>query len=360
MPLIQPYITYGDVSAQWTDPRIYQFPGYVSRMEPATGLLVKGVLVNGHYLLCDSCDLFPKQDMKMETFVQGGPKQSIANIGKKWVDGKIVCPVRVDADYVLDEAVREILENAQYPNRTIKLDTNHSLAHLKLTSKYPGTDDNELVTFDTMIVKDLTLKSSPADGVKLEVSFSGMVEERRASYLVSPPEGYILGRALGWGDCKASRYESSMRSISSLQVYIKNQESLHVFINPGGTPVENRNDNTQIIGVKGVDWGGSYVETLRRGVETQTYIHGGWMVDENLVLEFGPIFARIPVPLFKPAEQPLSPKLFVRTTNFWSQSRPNISNTQDLMFFFNNLPTTESVYPPIYTKLADISTTLVP
>lgn len=360
MPLNQPYVTYGDVSAQWTDPRIYQFPGYVSRMEAATGLLVRGVLINGYYLLCDSCDVYPKQDIKMEVFVQGGPKQSIANIGKKWVDGKIVCPVRVDEDYALEDAIREILENAQYPNKTIKIDTNHSLAHLKLTSKYPGTDDNELVTFSTMIVKEMTLKATPTDGVKLEVSFTGMVEERRASYLVSPPEGYILGRALGWGDCNASRYESSMRSVSSLQVHIKNEESLHVFLVPAGTPVELRDDNTQIVGVKRVDWGGSYVETLRRGVETHTYIHGGWMVNENLIMEFGPIFARIPVPLFNLAEQPLSPKLFLRTTKFWTQSRPNISSTQDLMFFFNELPTTESAYPPIYTKTGDVTTTLVP
>jgi hypothetical protein len=360
MPLIQPYVTYGDVSAQWTDSRINQFPGYISRMEPATGLLVRGVLVNGHYLLCDSCDLYPKQDMKMETFVQGGPKQSIANIGKKWVDGKIICPVRVGENYVLDDAIRDILTNAQYPNSTIKLDTNHSLAHLNLTSKYPGTSNNQLVTFDTLIVKDLTLKATPTEGVKLEVSFIGMIEERRASYLVSPPDGHILGRALGWGDCTASRHESALRSVSSLQVYIKNQESLHVFLNPAGTPVENRSDNTQIMGVKSVDWGGSYVEVLRRGVETDTYIHGGWMVNENLVMEFGPIFARIPVPLFKPAEQPLTPKLFLRTSSFWTQSRPNISSSQDLLFFFDSLPSSESTYPPIYSETVDIITTLVP
>ncbi len=358
MPLIQPYVTYGDVSAQWTDPRIYQFPGYTSRAESATGLLVRGVLVNGHYLLCDSCDLFPKQDMKMQVFVQGGPKQSIANIGKKWVDGKIVCPVRVDEDYVLEEAVKQILENAQYPNKTIKLDTNHSLAHLKLTSKYPGTSDNQLVTFDTLIVKDLTLKATPTDGVKLEVSFIGMIEERRASYLVSPPEGAILGRALSWGDCSASRYESAMRTVSSLQVYIKNQESMHVFLNPAGTPVENRNDNNQILGVKAVDWGGSYVETLRRGIDTQTYIHGGWMVNENMVIEFGPILARIPVPLFKPAEQPLTPKLFLRTTSFWTQSRPNISKNEDLLFFFNTIPDLDIAYPPSYTQIGDIVSSL--
>jgi len=360
MPLNQPYVTHADVTSLLPDSRHYQFPGYVSRMEPATGLLVRGVLVNGNYLLCDSCDLFPKQDVKMEIFVQGGPKQSIANIGKRWVDGKIVCPVRVNEDNEVEQAVQDILAHAQYPNTPIKIDTNHSLAHLKLTSKYPGTDDNELVTFDTMIVKDLTLKASPTEGVKLEVSFIGMVEERRASYLVSPPDGLILGRALGWGDCTASRHESAMRSVSSIQVYIKNQESLHVFLNPIETPVENRSDNTQIIGVKSVDWGGVFVETLRRGVETQTYIHGGWMVNEDLVLEFGPIFARVPVPLFKPAEQPLSPKLFLRTTSFWTQSRPNISNTKDLLFFFNSLPSTETPYPPVYTVTGDIIATLVP
>lgn len=360
MPLQQPYTTYGDIAAHWTDPRIYQFPGYTSRMESATGLLVRGVLVNGYYLLCDSCDVYPRQDIKMDWYVQGGPKQSIANMRERWVEGKIICPVRVNENYEVEQAVREILTNAQYPNRPIKLDTNHALAHLNLTSKYPGTDNNELVTFDTMIVKSLTLKATPAEGVKLEVEFVGMVEERRASFLVEPPDGTLLGRALAWGDCSASRYESSMRTVSSIQVYIKNQESRHVFLNPAGTPVENRSDNNQILGVKGVDWGGSYIETLRRGVETHTYIHGGWMVNENLILEFGPIYARIPVPLFKPAEQPLTPKLFLRTTTFWAQSRPNISNTQDLMFFFDALPTDEEAYPPVYIETGDIVTELVP
>jgi hypothetical protein len=327
-------------------------------MELATGLLVRGVLVNGHYLLCESCDLYPKQDMKMETYIQGGPKQSVANIGKKWVDGRIVCPVRVTDDYALEDAIKDILENAQYPNKTIKLDTNHSLSHLGLTSKDPGTDNNQLLTFDTMVVESLTLKATPLDGIKLEVKFSGMIEERRASYLVSPPEEYILGRALGWGDCKASRYESAMRSVSSLEVHIKNSIVLQSFLNPINTPVENRSDNNQYIGVKGVEWGGSFVETLRRGVETQTYIHGGWMVNENLIIEFGPIIARVPVPIFQPAEQPLTHKLFLRTTNFWNQSRPSISNTQDLMFFFTELPSSESDYPPVYTKTSDISTIL--
>lgn len=358
MPLIQPYITYGDISAQWNAQVTNQFPDAISRMEAATGLLVRGVLVNGHYLLCDSCDLFPKQDMEMETFIQGGPKRSIANIGKRWVDGRITCPVRVDKDYILDEAIKQILENAQYPNKTIKIDTNHSLAHLKLTSKYPGTSDNQLVTFDTLIVQDLKLKATPTEGVKLEVSFTGMIEERRASYLVSPPDGFILGRALGWGDCTASRFESSMRTVSSLQIYIKNKPSLHVFLNPINTPVENRSDNTQIIGVENVDWGGLYTEVLRKGVDNHTYVHGGWMVNENLVMEFGPIFVRILVPLFKPAEQPLSSKMFVRTTYFWSQSRPNISSSQDLLFFFGGLPSSDSAYPPLYSNSSDIVTTL--
>jgi hypothetical protein len=211
-----------------------------------------------------------------------------------------------------------------------------------------------------LIVKSIVLKATPESGVKLEADFVGMIETRRASYLVEPPEGNILGRALGWGDCTASRYESAMRTVSSLQINVTNKDSRHVFLNPKDTPVENRSEMTQILGVKGVEWGGQYTETLRRGVETGTYIHGGWMVDENLLVGFGPIIARIPTPIFKPAEQPLTPKLYIRTTNFWTQSRPNISNTIDLLFFFNTLPDTESTYPPIFTQNNDIITELVP
>ena len=360
MPLNQPYVTYGDVSSQWTDPRIYQFPGYVSRMEAASGLLVRGLLINGNYLLSDSCTIFPQQDIKMEDFVQGGPKQAIANIGKKWVEGKITCPIRVNEDNEVEQAVKDILNHAQYPNTPIKVDTNHSLAFAGLTTKFPGTDGNELITFDTLIVKRLILKATPEQGVKLEADFIGMIETRRASYLVEPPEGNILGRSLGWGDCTASRYESAMRTVSSLQIDITNKETLMVFLNPIETPVENRSEMTQIIGVKGVEWGGQYVETLRRGVETGTYIHGGWMVNENLIVQFGPIFARLPVPIFKPAEQPLTSKLYLRTTKFWSQSRPNISNTIDLLFFFDALPNTEESYPPVYSQNGDVITELVP
>jgi len=355
--LIGNYQKSADIESLAYDGRLEQSPGMMSRLEPATGLLVRGVSVNGKYLLTDSCDVYPRQDMKMEWFVQGGNLPGVANIGKKWVEGQIVCPVRVDRNGNIEPAVQAILENAHYPYKGLKLDTNHTLSFFGLTAENGGTDGNEMLSFDCLVVKDLSLKGAPGQGVKLTVSFIGTIEERKSSWLVAPPENYILGRALEWVDCNTSRYESEMRTVIASEVTIKNEIDMRVFLNPISTTASQRSDQVQVMGVKKSEWGGSFSEFLRLGAERHTYIHGGWMVNENLIMEFGPIIARIPVPLFQLGEQPFAAKVLKRSTKFWSQKRPNISNTKDLLFYFGSI-SADAPYPPIYTTSRDIESEL--
>ncbi len=308
-------------------------PGVISRYEPATGLLVRGISVNGHYLLVESCNVYQRQDIEMKWFVQGGPRATIADIGRKYIEGEIICPVRVKRDGSLEDGLVALLNNAETPSTALRLDTNHAMSHLKVTAENGGTDNNELITFDCMLVKDLTITSDQDTGVKINVSIIGVIDTRTESNLISPPTDFRLGRNLSFSDCNASRYQSAMRTVSSLNITIKNDIELLQFLLPDTATT--RSDQPQYMGVKSCEWGGNFTEIMRLGIERETFIHGGWMRDENLILNFGPI----KLPLFNISEQNLTPKLLKRDTKFFSQVRASMKPGRGVLFVYTEVET---------------------
>ena len=63
-------------------------------------------------------------------------------------------------------------------------------------------------------------------------------------------------------------------------------------------------------------------ELLRSGVELNTFIHGGWMLYENLTLNFGPITATYNNPLFKITQTPLSASVLSRSVEWTGLTNP--------------------------------------
>ena len=120
------------------------FPGSLSRVQFATGLLIRSVKVNGDYLLVDNCTINQTQEIDMnKLYIQGGPGRAIANIGAKKFTGELSFPIRVDRDNVLEPAVRTILQHAENPMYSLTLDTNHMLSYLGITAENGGTNDND-------------------------------------------------------------------------------------------------------------------------------------------------------------------------------------------------------------------------
>jgi hypothetical protein len=299
------------------------FPGSLSRIQFATGLLIRSVKINGSYLLVDNCTINQTQEIDMnKMYIQGGPGRAIANIGAKKFTGELSFPIRVDRDNILEPAVKKILEHAENPMYSLTLDTNHMLSHLGLTAESGATDNNALLTLDQMVLKSLTISASSDDALKVSASFEGMIDVRTDSDYAVPDENHVMGRSLTWGDCDVNRYQSSMRSVSNFTLQINNEIETPSFLLPYEVAGTTRSDQVALIGVKEVKWTGEFSEFLRVGAELDTHIHGGWMVDENLQFNMGPITATYAVPLFEIAELPLTSKILTRKTKWNAMISP--------------------------------------
>jgi hypothetical protein len=311
------------------------FPGALSRFEAASGLLVRSIKINGHYLFVDSCNINPDQEIDLIHLIQGGPGAAIANIGIKKITGQIACPIRVNRSGLLDPAVKALLQHAERPTSALRIDTNHVLSHVLLTAEAGGTDNNQLLSLDTVVVSELKIKASPDGDLQLTAQVTGMIDARDPSDYAAPAPGQLLGRELSWGDCEASRWESQMRTLSSLEITITNEVEALAFIQPIQTLGNERDDQIDLVGIKSCKWGGKLEEVMRVGAEKETHIHGGWMQNENLKLVFGPITATLTCPLFKIAEVPLTSKALKRTTAFFAQIKPNTPMSQGGLFAFS-------------------------
>jgi hypothetical protein len=299
------------------------YPGSFSRAQFATGLLIRSVKVNGDYLLVDNCTINQTQEIDMnKLYIQGGPGRAIANIGAKKFSGDLSFPIRVDRDNQLEPAIKTILQHAENPMYVLRLDTNHMLSYLGLTAENGGTDNNALLTLDQMVLKSLSISASVDDVIKVSASFEGMIDVRSDSDYAVPNENHVMGRSLTWGDCDVSRYQSSMRSISSFNLQINNEIETPTFLMPYEGTGTTRTDQVALIGIKEVKWTGEYSEFLRVGTELDTHIHGGWMVNENLQFNIGPISALYTVPLFEIAELPLTSKILTRKTKWNAMISP--------------------------------------
>lgn len=311
------------------------YPGSFSRAQFATGLLIRSVKVNGNYLLVDNCTINQTQEIDMnKLYIQGGPGRAIANIGAKKFTGDLSFPIRVDRDNILDPAVKIILQHAENPMYALKLDTNHMLSYLGLTAENGGTDSNALLTLDQMVLKSLSITASVDDVLKVSASFEGMIDVRTDSDYVVPNENHVMGRSLTWGDCDVSRYQSSMRSISNFTLQINNEIETPAFLMPYEGTGTTRVDQVALIGVREVKWAGEFSEFLRVGAELDTHIHGGWMVNENLQFNIGPISATYAVPLFEIAELPLTSKILTRKTKWNAMISPAQPLRQGGLFTF--------------------------
>ena len=311
------------------------FPGSLSRIQFATGLLIRSVKINGSYLLVDNCTINQIQEIDMnKMYIQGGPGRAIANIGAKKFTGELSFPIRVDRDNILEPAVKKILEHAENPMYSLTLDTNHMLSHLGLTAESGATDNNALLTLDQMVLKSLTISASSDDALKVSASFEGMIDVRTDSDYAVPDENHVMGRSLTWGDCDVNRYQSSMRSVSNFTLQINNEIETPSFLLPYEVAGTTRSDQVALIGVKEVKWTGEFSEFLRVGAELDTHIHGGWMVNENLQFNMGPITATYAVPLFEIAELPLTSKILTRKTKWNAMISPAQPMRQGGLFTF--------------------------
>lgn len=303
------------------------YPGILNRAEFATGLLVRSVKINGNYLLVDDCNINQNQDIETEnSYIQGGPANYVAYYNAKKISGSLSFPIRVDANNNIESAVVSIINHAQNPINVLTLDTNHLLTHLELTAENHATDNNKLLRIDQLVISSLNIKCSQNEPVQVSVNFEGMIDSETNSDYSIPNENTLLGRALSWGDCNAYRAESSLRTINSFNIQIENKVETPIFLLPYQSPesgfASTRNDQIGLLGFSSVKWSGSYTELVRMGADLETFIHGGYIKDENVTLEIGPMKAIFQNPLFKISQLPLSSSYLARTIEWSAITKP--------------------------------------
>ncbi|MBS1722303.1 MAG: hypothetical protein JSS66_04765 [Armatimonadetes bacterium] len=294
-----------------------------------------------------------EHEVDLKTYIQGGPNSSIVDMGKKVLKGQIVLPVRVDRDGALEMATRRLLSAAHDPSASITLDTNHILSYSRIAADngQGGDSDNELLSLDCMVIEELSLTAAPDTGVKLTVSFTGMVDARAPADLVAPPSSFLLGRTLSFQDCDCSRLASAMRNVVSFNVTVRNKIIAPAFIPPcdvdnratswsGTSPNQPADwafmpEQPLILGIEEVRWGGDFQEVLRKGGDTETHMHAGWIQDEDLTFTFGPARAVFKVPLYKVSRVPLVAGILNRKTEFMGVVKPSRLNSPTSLFFFS-------------------------
>jgi len=313
------------------------FPGILTRAEFSTGLNTASICVNGKYLIVENFNVNQIQDHSLNNYIQGGPAYAVYNLGAKKYEGNISFPLRVDQDGNIEEAAKILLQFAAKPMSALRIDTHHLLSSKTTTVINPGTDNNKNLSLDSVVINNLTISASENNGVMVNMDITGMVDEEAESTFNFSTE-YILGRTLSWADCNAFRKESSMRTTSSLVVKLENELVTPVFLmpyfSPIGSGVTEQNDQIELIGVQSTKWSGSFTEVMRNGADLNTFIHGGLMHDSNLVLQFGPVTATYPNPVFKIAQTPLTPQIIRRTTEWAGINKPDASMNDNGLFTF--------------------------
>lgn len=313
------------------------FPGILTRAEFSTGLNTKSICVNGNYLIVEDCNINQDQEHNLNNYIQGGPAYAIYNLGAKKYTGSVSFPLRVDQDGNLESAARILLQYAAKPMSALRIDTHHLLSSRTTTVINPGTDDNKNLSLDSVVINSLKLSASENNKIMVNLDITGMVDvERESTFNFSTD--FILGRALSWAECNASRKESSMRTTSSIEVQIENELVTPVFLMPYlssiGSGVTESNDQIELIGVQSTKWTGSFAEVIRNGVDLNTFIHGGLMHDSNLILQFGPLTATFPNPVFKIGQTPLTAQIIRRTTEWAGINKPDASMNDSGLFTF--------------------------
>jgi len=328
-------------------------PGQYDAGQIATGILVRGIRIDGHYTIVTSCDINYEHEVDLKNYIQGGPNSSIVDMGKKVIKGSMSLPVRVDRDGALEPAVQRLLEVAHNPSASTTIDTNHVLSYGGIAADRDngGDEDNELLSLNCMVVEQLTLKMSPESGVSLSASFTGMIDTREPADLVAPPSSYLIGRQLSLQDCDCSRVSSAMRNVVSFEVYVRNKVVAPAFIPPchinnraASAPGTGPNqpadwafmpEQPLILGIEETRWGGNFEEVLRLGGDTETHMHAGWIQDEDLTFQFGPASALFKIPLYKVSTVPLIAGVLRRKTEFMGVVKPSRMNTPTELFFFS-------------------------
>ena len=269
-----------------------------------------------------SFDGFPRQEVKPEPFVQGGPRTGIYSINEKVVKGSLITPMYMNSNGRIDEAIKELLRCAEYPLRNMTIKTNYVLGTSSITEFQSGVPDNKRgfgkyvrMAFVDCGITDLSIKVEHKSAVIIRADFIGLVSANESSVVPNVESSGMMRRNLTFPDCDLflTTPESHWDTTRSFEINIKND--LRPFIavrsqisttdQPDGIAM-----NTSEI------WGKIEQSVDRDNIfgEIDSLISGGY-AGQKMIFDFGgAVKIEFPHCTMEPTEQPIEGTTLLKRT----------------------------------------------
>jgi len=269
-------------------------------------------------------DGFPRQEVRPEPFVQGGPRTNIYSVNEKIVKGKLMTPMYIDSNGDIDAAIKELFLCAEYPMRDLEISTNYILGTSNITEFQSGVPDAKRgfgkyirMAFVNCGISNLTIDVQHEAPVVISADFIGFVSPTDGSVVPDPSSSGMMRRNLTFADCDLylESPESEWDTTRSFQVKIIND--LRPFL-----AVRNyisTTDHPEGIAMNTSEIRASIKQSVDRASiygEVDSMISGGY-AGLNMIFDFGGVVKfEFPHCVMEPTEQPIEgTTLLERTTN---------------------------------------------
>ncbi|HRT84933.1 MAG TPA: hypothetical protein P5523_09870 [Bacteroidales bacterium] len=290
----------------------------------------KTVIVNDLPLYLNApINIYPEQELNARSFIQGGPRDQIYELGKKIVKGNFSFPILINKDGDVDEPVKEILECAQYPMRTLTIKTNYVLAKRYVTADikdYRDMTDNvgfnvySKMTFECCAITKLTISVSETDNVSANAEIIGLVSETPIVNIPALSTTGMMRRHINYAECDVYLTYPSYHwdTSKSFSISVENTiEPIYNFIKDNDKQTWTDLPVAMAMGESHVY--GDITYSVDRGTaasEKLTLPTGGWM-GQNLIFDIsGVILIDIPHCIANLTQQPIELGLLQRKTEF--------------------------------------------
>ncbi len=271
-------------------------------------------------------DVFPRQETSVVHYVQGGPRPAVYLLKHKWVKGSFQVPVSINPSGDIDPAVKEILLCAEYPLRSMEIDTNYTLSNRYFTDDLTGSNKGfgtySRLAFDCCGITNLKL-NVPNDGpVMLNVEFVGFISEGNAAVVPDPTATGMMRKKMSYADCDVylETPEYHWDTTRSFSLTIANEIEPIIALLPSGTlPSALQTDQPRELSMGTSSIQGEIVYSVDRGVlstEAESLPSGGLM-GRGLIFDLsGLILIEFPFAVMHLTEQPIALDLLERKTVF--------------------------------------------
>jgi len=268
-------------------------------------------------------DGFPRQEVKPEPFVQGGPRTNIWSIQEKVVRGSLMTPMYIDSSGNIDEAIKELLLCAEYPMRELKISTNYVMGTSNITEFQSGVPDAKRgfgkylrMAFVNCGITQLTMEVPHKSPVIIRADFVGFVAPNESAVVPDPSASGMMRRNLTFADCDLylESPESEWDTTRSFEVKIVNDLKPFLAVRS----YISTTDHPEGIAMNTSDIWATIKQSVDRANiygEIDSMISGGY-AGLNMIFDFGGVVKiEFPHCVMEPTEQPIEgTTLLERTT----------------------------------------------